>query len=88
MTIIGRSKKEGGPYAPPQNVSASRHPVPTDAGAGPSGACGRGLGPGEQLVKIATQHPHAAADAQRRQRSLVDPAQCSGSCQEPQSSVN
>jgi hypothetical protein len=33
-----------------------------------TGARGRGLGVGEQLVKVAAQNPHAAADAQRRQR--------------------
>jgi hypothetical protein len=59
-------------YAPPQNASGSRRPLAVFAGAGArlNGARGRGLGLGEQLVKAATQHPHAAADAQRRQRSL------------------
>src|SRR5450755_2728656 len=69
-----RARYSGGLFAAPELPGvAPPLAVLTGAGAGLTGARGRRLGLGEQLVEIATQHPHAAADAQRGQQTRIYP---------------
>jgi hypothetical protein len=62
MYGIERSTK--GLFAAPERLSiAPPLAVLASVGAGLTGACGRGLGHGEQLVEVAAQNPDAPANA-------------------------